>query len=180
MKYLIVSDIHGSKYYMDKVFAEFEKKNCDKMIILGDILYHGPRNRIPEGYNPAELAEDINNFDKEIIAIRGNCDAEVDQMVIDVDIMNSDRVVDLNGMKVFLTHGHHVNEENMPDEEIDILMNGHTHVPVLKNKNEVIFLNPGSITMPKQETPHSYAVMDEVSISVFDIDTGEIFLEMSI
>ena len=179
MKYLVVSDIHGSKSYMDRIFKVFSDTRCDKLIVLGDFLYHGPRNVIPEGYDPKSLAEELNGFESEIIAVRGNCDAEVDQMVLDFNIMDEKKIIDINGYKAFLTHGHHVNEDHMPEEKIDMLLNGHTHIPVLKRENDVIFLNPGSVTLPKQENPHTYAIINENKITVYDID-NKIFKELEL
>ena len=179
MKYLVVSDIHGSELYMDKIFKVFNDTNCDKLIVLGDFLYHGPRNIIPEGYNPKELALKLNNFGKEIISVRGNCDAEVDQMVLDFNIMDDNKIIDINGYKAFLTHGHHINEDNMPETKIDMFLSGHTHIPVLKRENGIIFLNPGSITLPKQDNPNTYAIIYENKITIYDIDNN-VFNELEL
>jgi putative phosphoesterase len=179
MKYLVVADIHGSEYYMDKMFKVFNNTNCDKLIVLGDFLYHGPRNDIPEGYNPKNLAIKFNNFNKEIIAVRGNCDAEVDQMVLDFNIMDENKIIDINGSKAFLTHGHHFNEDNMPEGEFDLFINGHTHLPVLKRENNIVFLNPGSITLPKQDNPNTYAIIYENKITIYDTDNN-VFKELEL
>ena len=170
MKFLVISDIHGSDKYLKKAFEAYKYFKADKLIVLGDFLYHGPRNPIPDGYNPANVANKFNNFENEIMAVRGNCDAEVDQMLINVQIMKTYKIININGLKTCLSHGHIINRENMCEEKIDMLINGHTHLPVLEKVNNIIYFNPGSITLPKQNNPNSFGFIDEKSICIYDFD----------
>lgn len=151
MKCMIVSDIHGSLNDLKKVLAIYESEKMDKLILLGDLLYHGPRNPLPEGYNPKEVAIILNRYKEQIIAVRGNCDAEVDQMVLDFP-MRSDYVeVYMDGHRFFLTHGHLYNEEQMPAlNKGDILMYGHFHKPMAYQKDGIVIFNPSSIALPKE------------------------------
>ena len=170
MKYFVISDIHGSELCLNKALKAYQDFKADKLIVLGDCLYHGPRNPIPEGYKPAKVAQLLNDFNGEIIAVRGNCDAEVDQMLIETDIMQTYKIIDINGLRACLTHGHIYNQEKMCPEKVDLFLNGHTHLPVLEKKNQVIFFNPGSITLPKQQNPQSFGIIDENSLAIYDFD----------
>jgi len=180
MKLFFISDIHGSLYYLNKVMEQYKKEDADYIIILGDELYHGPRNPMPKEYNPQEVARILNNYKDKIIAVRGNCDSEVDQMLIEYPIMSDYSIVLYNGRRLFLTHGHIYNEENLPNlSEGDVLIYGHIHVPVAKKENGIFIINPGSIAIPKDDTPHCYAVLED---NVFKIKTldGEIYKEINI
>ncbi len=179
MKYLIISDIHGCYRSLDRALNYFEQLKCDKLIILGDILYHGPRNPIPDGYAPQLVFERLNSMKDKIIAVRGNCDAEVDQMVLDFDCSKDYRVV-LNGEDlIFLTHGHIFNPQVLPGmQDYHIFMYGHTHIYELRKHNDIIILNPGSITLPKGGNPPTFAVCDGDNISIRSLDQGEELLSM--
>ena len=147
MKLFIISDIHGSLYYLKKVMEIFEKENYDKLVILGDELYHGPRNPLPKDYSPKEVIEILNKYKDKIIAVRGNCDSEVDQMVLSYPIMSDYSMIYLGNKRVFLTHGHIYNIDNpLPMSEGDILLYGHFHIPMIEKKDERYFFNPGSIS----------------------------------
>ena len=133
MKLFIISDIHGSLYYLKKVMEIFGKENYDKLVILGDELYHGPRNPLPKDYSPKEVIEILNKYKDIIIAVRGNCDSEVDQMVLSYPIMSDYSMIYLGNKRVFLTHGHIYNIDNpLPMSEGDILLYGHFHIPMIE------------------------------------------------
>lgn len=159
MKYLIFSDIHGSSYYMEKVLNAFEKEKCDKLICLGDLLYHGPRNDLPHGHNPKEVVRMINNYKDKIVMVKGNCEAEVDQMVLDFPIFDFSSISDNS---ILLTHGHHINPENPIDvTKGSIVFYGHTHVSKSEVVNGVYYINPGSVSLPKLNTKHSFVILEE-------------------
>lgn len=171
MKYFVISDIHGSIYYLKKVMEIFEKDEYDKLIILGDELYHGPRNPLPKEYSPKEVIELLNSFKDRIIAVRGNCDSEVDQMVLNYPIMSDYALLYLNGKRVYLTHGHIYNiEKPLPMSEGDILLYGHFHIPMAERKDEIYFCNPGSISLPKNGSKNSFGILDEKSFVIKDLD----------
>ena len=162
MKLFVISDIHGSLYFLRKVINIFEKEKYDKILILGDELYHGPRNPLPRDYSPREVIEILNKYKDRIIAVRGNCDSEVDQMVLNYPIMSDYNILFWNNKKIIMTHGHIFNEDNLPPmEEGDILLYGHFHIPFAEKIDEKIFLNPGSISLPKENFENSYGVFQE-------------------
>lgn len=178
MKIFVISDIHGSLFYLKKAFKAFEKEKADYILILGDILYHGPRNPLPEEYNPKEVAILLNEYKEKIISVRGNCDSEVDQMVLDFPIMSSYSNILWEGRRIFATHGHHFNLDKMPPlEKEDILIYGHFHIPMIEEKDGVFVLNPGSISLPKENSPHSYGVFEKNSFKIKNLD-GEIYKEI--
>ena len=148
MKYMIISDIHGSYYYLKKAFEIFNEDKFDKMIILGDYLYHGPRNPFPEEYNPIKCVELMNQYKDKIIGIRGNCDADIDEELLEFD-MQDNLVIENNGVKYLFTHGHKINE-NMPTNiECDGIVHGHFHIQKMYLKNGKFLISPGSISLPK-------------------------------
>ena len=166
MKYLIVSDIHGSVNSANIIKEKFETLKCDKILLLGDILYHGPRNDLPLNYNPKKVISILNPLADKIIAVRGNCDAEVDQMVLDFKIND-----DYKLGKYYLTHGHHVNyEKPIKLETGSIVLHGHTHIIRKDVVEGVTYVNIGSITLPKNNTKRCYGLLDEEGIKVFDLD----------
>ncbi len=171
MKYFIISDIHGSSYYLKKALSLYQKSNAQKIVILGDILYHGPRNDLPKGYAPKEVIEILNSLSESIIAIRGNCEAEVDQMVLSFPCMDTYKRIELGDKKIYLTHGHHL--DDVPSKPDDIVLAGHTHVPKIKQTEKNVYINPGSVSIPKENSAHSCAIMDEEKIEFFDILTGQ-------
>lgn len=158
MKVMFISDIHGSYTYAKKALETYELEKADKLVILGDILYHGPRNDLPEGYCPKEVIKLLNNHKNKIIAVRGNCDAEVDQMVLEFPIRADYATMDIDNHHFFLTHGHLFNEDNLPNlNPNDIFVYGHIHKPVLKKENNIYIINPSSISLPK-EGHNSYGI----------------------
>lgn len=171
MKLVFVSDIHGSYKYAKKAVEIFEGEKGTNLVILGDILYHGPRNPLPEEYNPQLVAELFNGLKEKIIAVRGNCDAEVDQMVLDFPCMADYSVLFWEGKRIYITHGHIYNEDNLLNLcKGDVLVHGHTHVLMETNKDEVKIINPGSISYPKNNTPHSYGVLENDTFTIKDIE----------
>ena len=152
MKLMIASDIHGSAFYCEKMVEAFHREQADKLLLLGDLLYHGPRNDLPEEYAPKRVISMLNELAPSIICVRGNCDAEVDQMVLDFPILSDSCLLFWNGRTIFATHGHIFNEEN---------------------------LNPGSVSIPKENTPHGYMVLDETTAYWKDID-GECYRSISL
>ena len=160
MKYLIISDIHGSKYYVEKVLEVYQNENCDKMIILGDVLYHGPRNDLPEGYNPKEVVRLLNQYKDDIICIKGNCDAEVDEMVLDFEL-HREYFLNTEHFKIYLNHGHGVEIHKLdPSLDINLILYGHTHIHKLEEINGFYFANPGSCSRPRDDTNGTYLIID--------------------
>ncbi|MBQ9080030.1 MAG: phosphodiesterase [Clostridia bacterium] len=157
MKLLIASDIHGSATYCEKLLARYAAESADRLILLGDLLYHGPRNDLPEGYAPKSVIAMLNGIKNELLCIRGNCDTEVDQMVLDFPILADYALLCLDGRTIFATHGHVFNEQKLPPlKQGDILLCGHTHIPRHTDHGDYIYLNPGSVSIPKEGSPHSY------------------------
>ncbi len=164
MKYLIASDIHGSAFYCKKLLALYEKTHCQTLVLLGDLLYHGPRNELPAKYNPKEVLTMLNDFSKtnRILCVRGNCDAEVDQMVLDFPIMATYAILDFAGHFTFITHGHIYGEDNPPClKKGDILIQGHTHIQRKIQKDGILFLNPGSTSLPKGGTYNGCIIFEQ-------------------
>lgn len=171
MRYLIFSDLHGSFLYAKQVIEKFKSFNCDKMLCLGDILYHGPRNDLPEGYNPKEVIKLLNQYSDKIIAIKGNCDAYVDQMVLDFIIHDEYEFID-NNHRIIMTHGHIIN----PNKPLNIsdanVLYGHTHIYKKDIINNTLYFNPGSTTIPKDGTYNSFAILDDDMINVYDFSNN--------
>ena len=162
MKLLIASDIHGSAYYCDLLIKAFEKEKADKMLLLGDILYNGPRNDWPEEYAPKKVIEMLNGIKDRIFCVRGNCDTEVDQMVLNFPILADYCVIPVKNKIMYCTHGHKYNENNLPPmSKGDILLNGHTHIPKLSIHEKFIYMNSGSVSIPKENSRHSYMILED-------------------
>lgn len=164
MKYLIVSDIHGGLDSAEIIRDAFYKEKCDLILCLGDILYHGPRNDLPNNYNPKGVIKILNELKDKIIAIKGNCEAEVDEMVLDFKI-NNYIDMNLNGFNAHLEHGHHL---DLYQGNPDIILYGHTHIPDKTVKNGILYFNPGSITIPKANSKRSYAILENDLIIMYD------------
>lgn len=174
MKLMIASDIHGSMFYLEKLLYRFEEEKPDKLILLGDILYHGPRNDLPEGYAPKAVIEKLNAIKENILCVRGNCDTEVDQMVLDFPILADYAIFYYEGKMIFATHGHNHNIKNPPMlKEGDILLHGHTHVSVCEPCEKYTYINPGSVSIPKEGTPHSYMMLEGGTFIWKDLDGKE-------
>ena len=171
MKFLVISDIHGSVGAVNIIEEAMEKHKCDKIICLGDILYHGPRNDLPNDYNPKKVIEVINKYKYDIIAVRGNCDSEVDQMVLDFPILSTQNILYIENIKIFSTHGHVYSLDNMPClNENDVFIFGHTHIPLAQTNNGIYILNPGSSSLPKQNHPKTYGILDEFGFEICTFD----------
>lgn len=185
MKIGIISDTHGHagrfQLAVDKFF-----KDADMILHAGDVLYHGPRNKMLSDYNPAELAEAINNSKIPFVISRGNCDSEVDQMVINTPIEAPFAHVNANGLKIVVTHGHLVEDDEAKDDmaahlKADIFITGHIHQTVLEKRNNTIFINPGSPSLSKRSDGRStVAVLTDDSVKIYDIDTSEVLDELTI
>ena len=161
MKLLIASDIHGAAPYCAQLLAAFARENADRLLLLGDILYHGPRNDLPEGYAPKEVIAQLNPLRDRILAVRGNCDTEVDQMVLDFPVLADYALLEVNGLCLFATHGHVYNEEHLPPlRDGDVLLNGHTHIPKYVHHETYTHLNPGSVSIPKAGSPRGYVLLE--------------------
>ena len=174
MKILIASDIHGSAYYCKKLIEAYKTEKADKLLLLGDILYHGPRNDLPEEYAPKEVIQMLNRMKKEILCVRGNCDTEVDQMVLEFPVMAEYSFMYDGNRMVFITHGHKFNESNLPMlNKGDVLLNGHTHVPKCTEHEDYIYINPGSVSIPKESSEHSYMIYENSEFVWKNLDGEE-------
>lgn len=161
MKWLIASDIHGSEFYCKELLSAFKKENADRILLLGDLLYHGPRNDLPKNYNPKTVLALLNEQKNNILCVRGNCDGEVDQMVLEFPIMADYAIIELGSRIIFATHGHIFNEKNIPPlHKGDILLHGHTHIPKCVEHEDYIYMNPGSVSLPKEESHHGYMTLE--------------------
>lgn len=161
MKLLIASDIHGSEYYCEKLLERFKAEKADKILLLGDILYHGPRNDLPRGYAPKAVIAMLNPLKNLLLCVRGNCDTEVDQMVLDFPITADYAWLNIDGLNIYLAHGHKFGEDNPPPiADGDILICGHTHIPKCVQKDGYIYMNPGSVSIPKEGSEHSYMIYE--------------------
>lgn len=174
MKWLIASDIHGSAYYCRRLFQRFESEGAERILLLGDLLYHGPRNDLPRDYDTRETAKILNSYADVIAAVRGNCDTEVDQMVLDFPVLADYALLDLGASLVFATHGHTHSPQNLPRlAKGGVLLSGHTHVPMCKTVNNVLCLNPGSVSIPKEASPNSYMTFENGVFTWKDIEGAE-------
>ena len=169
MKWMIASDLHGSAYYCKKMVEAFEREGADRLLMLGDLLYHGPRNDLPRDYAPKEVIPMLNGLKNKLCCVRGNCEAEVDQMVLEFPIMADYALLELNGKTFYATHGHVYNQNNLPPLcQGDILIHGHTHVLKAEQMDGYILLNPGSVSIPKEGNPPTYAVLEDGIFSIKD------------
>lgn len=163
MKIMVASDIHGSACYCREMLDAFARERADKLLLLGDILYHGPRNDLPVGYAPKEVITLLNAGKSQLLCVRGNCDTEVDQMVLDFPILAEYCILYLGNRMIFATHGHHFNQNAMPPMQPgDILLHGHTHIPAWEPIGDNnLYLNPGSISLPKEGSAHGYMMLTD-------------------
>ena len=171
MKYMIASDIHGSAFYCRKLLEAFEASGANRLVLLGDILYHGPRNDLPKEYAPKEVLAMLNGCKDRIYCVRGNCDTEVDQMVLEFPVMADYCILAIDGLTFYATHGHVYNENNLPPFcPGDILIHGHTHVLKAENMGNYILLNPGSVSIPKEGNPPTYAILENGIFTIKDFE----------
>lgn len=173
MKILIASDLHGSAYYTKKLIERFEKENADKLVLLGDIYNHGPRNPLPKEYAPLTVAETLNSIKEKLIVIKGNCDSQVDTLISEFSFVE-DMVIISGEKTVFLTHGHVYNKDSLPKTAFDAIVYGHFHTGFIEEKDGVIIANAGSISLPKNGTKNSYLILDNGSLTLKDLDGKEI------
>lgn len=168
MKYIVLSDIHGSLFYMQKIMNIIKKEEVEKVILLGDLYYHGPRNSLPEQYNPMEVCNLLNSIKDKIYCVKGNCDAEVDEMISEFKFDNHLKIIKNNKTLMF-THGHKYNIDN-PIENVDVLIYGHYHTGFIKKENDIIYVNAGSVSLPKNDTKNSYLIIDDNKIYLKDLN----------
>ncbi len=175
MKLFIASDIHGSAYYAERMVKAFETSGADRLVLLGDILYHGPRNDLPRDYAPKKVIELLNPLSDRIIAVRGNCESEVDGMVLTFTVCADYGVIFDGNTTLYLSHGHRAVPKMTPNS---VYITGHTHVPLMRKshpnseENGVMFLNPGSVSIPKEASPHSYMLYEDGVFTWMDLETG--------
>lgn len=181
MKIMIASDIHGSAYYCRQLLNMFQKEKADRLLLLGDVLYHGPRNDLPKEYAPKDVIAMLNAMKDRIFCVRGNCDTEVDQMVLEFPILADYAILTVGDHLVYATHGHNYNMKQCPPLiPGDILLHGHTHVPAWENfGQDHIYLNPGSVSIPKEDSPHGYMILEDQTFLWKDLE-GEIYHSLEI
>lgn len=174
VKIMIASDIHGSEFYCKKLVDAYKNEGAGRLLLLGDILYHGPRNDLPEGYAPKKVIEILNGMKDELLCVRGNCDTEVDQMVLNFPILGDYAVLSAGDKLIYATHGHKFGKDNPPPlKDGDILLCGHTHIPECTDCGKFIYLNTGSVSIPKENSWHGYIVLENNEFIWKDFD-GEI------
>lgn len=177
-KLLIASDIHGSAFYCRKLLRRIEEEQPDKILLLGDLLYHGPRNDLPEEYAPKQVISMLNGLRERLLCVRGNCDTEVDQMVLDFPILADYAVLVLGEQTVYVTHGHHFGEDSPPPHcKGDLLLCGHTHIPACRPRADFTYLNPGSVSIPKAGSRHSYMLWQQGRFTWHDVCDGTQWME---
>ena len=174
MKWMIASDIHGSAHYCRQLLAALERERADRLLLLGDLLYHGPRNDLPQGYDPKEVIALLTSVKNQVFCVRGNCEAEVDQMVLPFPVLADYCLLEQKGHVIFATHGHHYNLESPPLlQSGDVLLHGHTHIPAKDNSLGFWYLNPGSVAIPKENSPHSYMTLEDGLFLWKDLDGAQ-------
>ena len=161
MRIMFASDIHGSAYYCRKLLERYDAEKPEKLILLGDLLYHGPRNDLPEEYAPKQVIAMLNGIKEELLCVRGNCEAEVDQMVLEFPVLSDSAMIFVDGKTLFCSHGHIFSPEKLPPlQPGDVLLTGHTHVPHRLERDGVLCLNPGSVSLPKQGSGRGYLLYE--------------------
>ena len=174
MKWMIASDIHGSAFYCEQMLSAFLREGADRILLLGDLLYHGPRNDLPQGYAPKEVIAQLSQLKERVFCVRGNCEAEVDQMVLPCPVMADYCLLEQGGHVIFATHGHHYNLDNPPLLKAgDVLLHGHTHVPAKDSSLGFWYLNPGSVAIPKEGSAHSYMTLENGVFTWKDLEGVE-------
>ena len=176
MKYLIAADLHGSAYYCQRLLDAFDREQAGRLLLLGDILYHGPRNDLPREYAPKQVIPLLNQRKQQILAVRGNCDTEVDQMVLEFPVLADYCLLPAGERLIFVTHGHRFHKGNLPPlQPGDILLHGHTHVPAWESLGDVRYFNPGSLSIPKGGSCHSYMTFDGTEFLWKDLEEGRVY-----
>ena len=182
MKWMIASDLHGSAYYCRKMLEAFEREGADRLFPLGDLLYHGPRNDLPREYAPKEVIPLLNGKKEKLLCVRGNCDAEVDQMVLEFPVMADYAVLPVGRRLIYATHGHIYHVKNLPPlAPGDVLLHGHTHVPAWTEFGQGnLYLNPGSVSIPKEDSPHSYMTLEGNTMQWKELESSAVFHELTL
>lgn len=181
MKLMLASDIHGSAPWCSRLLEHYRTLGAEKLILLGDLLYHGPRNDLPEGYAPKEVIALLNPLKDELLCVRGNCEAEVDQMVLRFPVLNESLALFAFGCFALATHGHVYGDGNPPPlPKGALLFCGHTHVPAFNAHEGYTYVNPGSVGIPKNGTPHSALIWQEDSLAWIDLADGEVFRQAAL
>ena len=182
MKWMIASDLHGSAYYCRKMLEAFEREGADRLFLLGDLLYHGPRNDLPREYAPKEVIPLLNWKNEVLLCVRGNCDAEVDQMVLEFPVLADYAVLPVGQRLIYATHGHIYHVKNLPPlAPGDVLLHGHTHVPAWTEFGQGnLYLNPGSVSIPKEDSPHSYMTLEENTMQWKELESSAVFHELTL
>ena len=172
MTLMIASDIHGSAYYCRALLEAFDRERTDRLLLLGDILYHGPRNDLPRDYAPKEVIELLNARKEKLFCVRGNCDTEVDQMVLTFPILADYCVLPCGDRLIYAAHGHNHNLQKLPPlQPGDILLHGHTHIPAWEPFGDNnLYLNPGSVSIPKAGSAHSYLILQDSTLTWKSLD----------
>ena len=177
---MIASDIHGSAYYCRELLAAFEREGAQKLMLLGDVLYHGPRNDLPRDYAPKEVIAMLNAIKEKLLCVRGNCDTEVDQMVLEFPVLADYAILVAGERMIYATHGHVYNENKLPPlQKGDVLMHGHTHVPKCVEHEDYLYINPGSVSIPKENSAHSYLILEDGKLTWKSLD-GKSYMEYSL
>ncbi len=162
MKWMIASDIHGSARFCEELLEAYDREQAERLILLGDLLYHGPRNPLPEAYDPPKVIALLNKRRQELLCIRGNCDTEVDQMVLQFPILADYALLASDSLRIYMTHGHIYNGEHLPPMlPGDIMLHGHTHIPCWEKTEEHWILNPGSVSIPKGGSQRGYMTLEK-------------------
>lgn len=182
MKWMIASDLHGSAYYCRKMLEAFEREGADRLFLLGDLLYHGPRNDLPREYAPKEVIPLLNGKKEKLLCVRGNCDAEVDQMVLEFPVLADYAVLPVGQRLIYATHGHIYHVKNLPPlAPGDALLHGHTHVPAWTEFGQGnLYLNPGSVSIPKEDSPHSYMTLEGNTMQWKELESSAVFHELTL
>ena len=182
MKWMIASDLHGSAYYCRKMLEAFEREGADRLFLLGDLLYHGPRNDLPREYAPKEVIPLLHEKKEKLLCVRGNCDAEVDQMVLEFPVLADYAVLPVGRRLIYATHGHIYHVKNLPPlAPGDVLLHGHTHVPAWTEFGQGnLYLNPGSVSIPKENSPHSYMTLEGNTTQWKELESSAVFHELTL
>ena len=182
MKWMIASDLHGSAYYCRKMLEAFEREGADRLFLLCDLLYHGPRNDLPREYAPKEVIPLLNGKKEKLLCVRGNCDAEVDQMVLEFPVLADYAVLPVGRRLIYATHGHIYHVKNLPPlAPGDVLLHGHTHVPAWTEFGQGnLYLNPGSVSIPKENSLHSYMTLEGNTMQWKELESSAVFHELTL